>query len=191
MSFGVRTQSSLARQLGAFLYQLHSIDISNLPWELPITRAPVRVQDWLDILEETREKIYPMLQKYQIEWVEDLFERVLRDPASSRYEPVLIHADFASYHILFDDQARKITGVIDFGMAGAGDPASDIGLLINIYGESFVRKMQPAYPNMDKFLPRARFYAQLIELEWILRGLETGETFWFTAHLAGVRDIHE
>lgn len=36
--------------------------------------------------------------------------------------------------------------------------------------------------------PGARFCAQAIELERALNGLETGETFWYTAHLGGARD---
>jgi hypothetical protein len=70
-----------------------------------------------------------------------------------------------------------------------GDPALDLGNLITCYGESFVTKMEAEYPEIDTYLPRARFYAQAIELEWILLGLETGESFWFTAHVGGARDI--
>ncbi|HLE52029.1 MAG TPA: phosphotransferase [Anaerolineales bacterium] len=183
------TQSKIAEQLGRVLYRLHTTDISKVDWELPSTRAPVRRQDWLDIQERVKEKIFPLLQAFQIQWVEELFNSVLEDPGSSLHEPALIHGDLASYHILFDDQERKITGVIDFGMAGMGDAASDIGSLINIYGESFVKRMHKSYPNLEKYLLRARFYAQLLELEWVLLGIETGETFWFTAHLGGARDV--
>ncbi len=183
------TQNQVAEQVGTFLYRLHTTDISKVDWELPASRAPVKREDWLEIQGEVKEKLYPLLQKYQIEWADDLFNSVLENPESANYEPALIHGDLASYHFLFDEQERKITGVIDFGMAGMGDAASDIGNLINIYGESFVKRMGKAYPNLEKHIARARFYSQLIELEWILRGIETGEAFWFTAHLAGARDI--
>jgi aminoglycoside phosphotransferase (APT) family kinase protein len=43
----------------------------------------------------------------------------LENPESTEYKPALIHGDLASYHILFDPQAGKITGVIDFGMGVA------------------------------------------------------------------------
>jgi aminoglycoside 2''-phosphotransferase len=187
--FDQSNQRKIAEQLGRVLYRLHTMEISELDWELPFTRAPVKRQDWLDMQERVKEKIYPLLQAYQIQWVEELFNSVLEDPGSSEYKPALIHGDLASYHILFDDQERRITGVIDFGMAGMGDAASDIGGLINIYGESFVKRMHKSYPDLEKYLPRARFYAQLLELEWVLLGIETGETFWFTAHLGGARDI--
>ena len=50
-------------------------------------------------------------------------------------------------------------------------------------------------PNAPRLIPMwttccpARFYARGIELKWVLLGLETGEMFWFTAHLGGARDI--
>jgi aminoglycoside 2''-phosphotransferase len=80
--------------------------------------------------------------------------------------------------------------VIDFGVAGIGDPALDVGSLITAYGERFVAKMIKTYPDLGKQTSRARFYAQAIELEWVLLGLETGEMFWFTAHLGEARDVH-
>ncbi len=189
LGFDESAQNDIAAQIGTFLYRLHSMEISNLDWKIPPTRALVKRQSWLDVQARVKARIYPLLQNYQIEWVEDLLNTALDDPDFFVYKPALIHGDLASYHFLFDEQERKITGVIDFGMAGIGDPASDIGILISIYGESFVRKLQKSYPDLEKCLPRARFYAQGLELEWTLLGLENGETFWFTAHLAGARDI--
>jgi aminoglycoside 2''-phosphotransferase len=184
-----KTQATIAEQVGAFLYRLHTTNISKVDWELPVTRAPVKRENWLDLQARARAKIVPLLQGYQVEWFEDLFAGVLENSSAATYTPALIHGDLASYHFLFDEQAGKLSGVIDFGMAGLGDPASDIGGLINIYGESFVKKMRTVYPTLDDYLPRARFYAQLLELQWTLLGLETGETFWFTAHLGSARDI--
>lgn len=106
------------------------------------------------------------------------------------YIPALIHGDLAPYHILFDVKGQEISGILDFGVAGLGDPALDLGSLLSSYGESFVSHMGNAYPGLEGLLPRARFYAQSIELQWALLGLETGETFWFTTHLGGARDIH-
>jgi aminoglycoside 2''-phosphotransferase len=189
LGFDENTQQEIAEQLGGFLGRLHNVASSPVDWEIPSTRAPVRRQDWLAIQAKVQEKLYPLLQRYQIQWIQDLFAGVLDDPKASEFRPALIHGDFASYHILFDESKREITGVIDFGMAGMGDAASDVGGLISIYGESFVRKMQKVYPGLGQYLPRARFYAQLLELEWVLRGFESGEAFWFTAHLGGARDI--
>ena len=67
--------------------------------------------------------------------------------------------------------------MIDFGLAGLGDPATDLASLINSYGESLVGKMINVYPEMEDLLPRARFYAQAIELQWALLGIESGDYY--------------
>ena len=125
----------------------------------------------------------------QVQRVENLFDQFLNDPDSFETTPTLIHGDLAPYHILYDGQKGEITGILDFGVAGMGDPALDIGKLMTCYGENIVLKMEKAYPELWAYLPRARFYAQAIELQWVLQGLETGEQFWFTAHIGGTRDI--
>lgn len=188
-TLGEPIQKALAMQLGSFLHQLHTLDFSDTHAEIPISRAPATREDCLNLHDEVMEKIYPLLQKDQIEWTEGLFGTTLQKRGVFNYEQTFVHGDLASYHILFDEQEHKIASVFDFGMAGTGDPANDIGNLLSFYGETFVAKMGEAYPNLSNCLPRARYYAQALELEWILRGLESGEAFWFTAHLGRARDI--
>jgi aminoglycoside 2''-phosphotransferase len=182
-------QVRAAEQLGTFLHGLHTAETSGLDWEIPQTLAPVTRDAWLDLRQRVKDRVYPLLLKHQIQWADNLFDGVLSDPDSFVYRPALIHGDLAPYHILFDPREQNITGVIDFGVAGLGDPASDIGSLITWYGESFVAPMKATYPEIELVLPRARFYAQSIELQWVLLGIETGEPFWFTAHLGGARDV--
>jgi aminoglycoside 2''-phosphotransferase len=168
---------------------MHNVDISGSGTELPSTSAPVHRDTWLDIRHRVQEKVYPLLLKHQIQWADKLFDSMLAVPNAFDFTPVLIHGDLASYHILFDPHENKVTGVIDFGVAGKGDAALDLGNLMTTYGESFIQLMRPTYPVLEIYLPRARFYAQSIELQWVLLGLENGETFWFTAHLGGARDV--
>jgi len=179
----------IAAQLGRFLYQLHSTPLDGRDWELPKSFAPVTWKKWVDIRTRVEEKVYPLLLRNQITWAENLFDQMLADPHSFDYPPALIHADLASYHILYDSAQHEISGVLDFGVAGIGDPALDIGALISNYGEGFASRLGKTYPGLGSLLPRARFYAQAIELQWVLLGIETGDTFWFTAHLGGARDI--
>lgn len=183
------TRIRMSEDLGKFLFNLHTTDISQVAKELPSTLAPVTHERWLDIYSRVKETVYPLLWKHQVRWAERLFNSMLTNPRSFEYRPALIHGDLRPYHILINSQSCEITGVIDFGVAGIGDPASDIGTLINTYGESFVAKMKNTYPNLEEFMPRARFYAQALELQWVWLGIEYKENFWFVAHLGCARDV--
>jgi len=189
MALKESTKKQISEELGKFLFSLHTIDISGAKEKPPPTLAPVTRQRWLDIHSRVKETVYPLLWKHQVNWAEHLLNSMLENPQSFEYNPSLIHGDLRPYHILIDSQSCKVTGVIDFGVAGIGDPASDLGTLINSYGESFVSKMKNSYPSLEEYLPRARFYAQSIELHWVLLGLELGENFWFAAHLGCARDL--
>jgi len=182
-------QQMLADQLGQFLFELHSAPTSELDWDLPLTLAPVTRDTWLDIYERIVDKVYPLLLPHQMEWVAQLFEPALILPDFFDFESMIIHGDLAPYHILYDSDKACLGAVIDFGIAGLGDPATDIGSLINYYGENLVVRLGNTYPNLDALMNRARFYTQAIELQWILLGVESGEKYWFTAHLGGARDL--
>ncbi len=184
-------QQALADQLGQFLRELHGTPTTDLDWDLPHTLAPVTRETWLDIHERIVDLVYPLLLSHQVDWVEDLFEPALHTPDFFDFDPVLIHGDLVPYHILYSSQEGCLSAVIDFGVAGLGDPATDLGSLINTYGETFVSKLERAYPHLEEYLTRARFYAQAIELQWVLLGIESGEYYWFTAHLGSARDIRK
>ncbi len=184
-----KQQQKLADQLGLFLEELHNIPTSDLDWEIPFTIAPVSYETWADIYERILTKVYPLLLPHQIDWAESLFEPIINQPEFFDFKPVLVHGDLAPYHILYSPKTASLTSVIDFWEAGMGDPAMDLGKLINHYGESLVRKIASTYMDYKKILPRARFYAQAFEIKWILMAVESGEDYWFTTHLGGARDI--
>lgn len=189
LNLPAQSQQNLAEQLGQFLYELHTVPISGVSQNLPLTLAPVKRENWLDMQKRIAENVYPLLLRHQVDWVDRLFETALDTPEFFDHNPTLIHGDLAPYHVLFSAQPPRLCGVLDFGVSGIGDPATDLGSLLSSYGEAFVSKMQVVYSDMSKYLSRARFYAQAIELQWVLLGVETGEKFWFTAHLGGARDI--
>ncbi len=173
-------QQAVADQLATFLRQLHATACDAT---ISATVAPCRYEDQARIYAKVKEKVYPLLLKHQIAWAEALYAAVLDDPAIFDYTPQLIHGDLGCYHMLFDPTTRRLTGVIDFGVAGLGDPALDIGCLLQYYGATFVNRLYAAYPAAQAFAKRTRFYAQAGALAWVLNGLESGETFWFTAHI--------
>src|SRR5262249_25769450 len=123
------------------------------------------------------------------EWVRKHFEPLLDSAEFMSYKPTLINGDLAPYHILFDTGRMQINGIIDFGTAGIGDPAADFACIIYNYGESFLRCMAKFYDGIGEAVERARFWAGTLELQWILRGLRSKETFWFTAHFGSAHDM--
>ncbi len=184
-------QDQLAEQLAHFLRQLHSIPVETLAqYEIPAIKRDASRDTWVAKLEDIQHELYPLLWADQKAWVAELFAPVLAGELDMQtYSPSLTHYDLASYHILFDEVQRRINGVIDFGVAGIADPANDIALLINNFGEHFLQRMQPFYPHLETLLDRARFMAGTLELEWVLEGLRSKDASWFTVHLGRARDV--
>ncbi len=183
LALGARERQRLAEQLGMFLAQLHGADIVE---GLPATGAPATHEAQLARWKDAREHVYPHLMKHQRRHVDSVFE-LLRDPFVFDFEPRLIHGDLAPYHMFVC--GSELSGVIDFGTAGVGDPANDVACLLQHYGERFIEGIAAAYPEVTSLLPRARFLAQVLELDWIVQGLKSGQPFWFTAHIGTARDL--
>jgi aminoglycoside 2''-phosphotransferase len=183
-----QAKQAVADQLADFLRALHTVSVDGT---VPTSSAPVKYQDWVEIRQKVQDKVYPLLMAHQVEWARNLFDGILGDQGNFDYEPCLIHGDLGPYHILFDRQTSRITGIIDFGVSGVGDPAIDFGNLLQVYGESFVSRLRRRYPESEHSMKRARFYAQAIELEWALSGVTSGEILWFLAHIGGARDIQQ
>jgi aminoglycoside 2''-phosphotransferase len=183
-------QDCLAKQLARFLSQLHSIPrevVEQRP--IGVSEAVRSLGDWSAMFADVRRELFPFLWAHQKTWVQQLFAPVLHKQISLDYEPVLIHGDLGVYHILYDSTQGKITGVIDFGTAGLGDPASDFACLIQALGEQFLQRMARFFPAIVPALDRARFRAGAIELEWALHAIRSNDASWWLAHIGGARDV--
>jgi aminoglycoside 2''-phosphotransferase len=184
------TQERLAGQLATFLRQLHAIPAQAVaPGPVAPLDPAQRRERYRHRLDEIERELFPLLMNSAKQWVRRLFAPVLDGRVGLEYTPVLIHDDLASYHIRYDRAARRISGVIDFGTARLGDPAADFALLINAYGESFLRRMSRSYPAITESLDRARFMAGAIELEWALNGLRSNDLSWLLCHIGRARDV--
>jgi aminoglycoside 2''-phosphotransferase len=84
---------------------------------------------------------------------------------------VFRHGDFGSGNILWDGE-KDITGIIDFGSLGWGDPAWDIAGLFVSYGRSFVEQLALTYPTVESYLGRSSFYQQMFALMDAVFGAE-------------------
>ncbi len=184
----VDTQQFIANQLATFHKELHSVPVEEIA-NLETSVAVLFREDWVEAYRRIQDKVFPLMQRHTREGAKEHFESFLDDESSFEYKPKLIHADLMPYHVLFDEQKKQINGIIDFGCAGLGDPAIDIGVIINQYGESFLDKFYEIYPELREHLKRARFYAGAIEMRWILTGIESGDNSWFAVHVGTAKDM--
>jgi aminoglycoside 2''-phosphotransferase len=183
-------QERLAEQLASFLKTLHGMPRETVEAKGIGASGGWQTQaQWLGLYEEIQRELFPLMYRSTQAWVHQHFAPLVDDPHWLDFEAVLIHDDLAQYHILYDGVARQIAGVIDFGTAGLGDAARDYGILINVYGESFVQRMARHDDRIARLIDRARFYGGVLELQWVLGGVRSKSFDWFTAHLDRARDV--
>jgi len=185
-----RQQDRLAEQLATFLCQLHAIPQAELEQHAIVRSEAQRTpEDWRRLDADVERELFPLLWRDQREWVVHHFAPVRTGRLDLGYRPVLIHGDLAQYHILVRAETLDLTGMLDFGTAGLGDPAGDIAVLISMYGERFLQRMARTDPAVAEALDRARFWAGTAELQWALAGLRSGDRSWFVAHIGRARDV--
>ncbi len=175
LSLDGATQRELANQLGGFLHALHTVALDVLPAGLLVDDGR---EQWAAFYARVRASLFPSMRPEARRAVERQFEACLTDATHAlSFRPALRHGDFGPTNILYDRPARAIGGIIDFGSAGLGDPATDIaGLLSPVsYGEMFVDLLAPTYPGLTALLGRARFYVGTFALQEALWGFEHGD----------------
>ena len=177
-------------ELAAFHTQLHGIPTATLAAaNVPASPAQRSPADWLDLYDRVRLDLFPHLWTHQKTWVDELFAPLLRHQLSLDYSPTLIHGDLAVYHIFHDPDREALTGVIDFGVAGLGDPACDIAIQLGNYGDGILQQMVADNPQWSDHIDRARFWAATFELQWATAGLEQTDLSLMHAHIGGHREM--
>jgi aminoglycoside 2''-phosphotransferase len=169
-------------ELGTLLRSLHTAPIDE---SLP-TSVTKSVDEWQRLYDRAQQVIGPHLWRHQRDWLDELFAPVVTEAITLDYRPSIVHADLASYHVLHDPQTGQLSGLIDFGVAGVGDPALDLACLFSSWGESRCTALLDPYPELSELAARARFYAAALPVEWALAGLEGGAPEMLLAHLGHV-----
>jgi len=179
--------ATLAGDLGRFLCVLHSFPLDPAATIGVQPYAPggaASVRAFLRSMHETVPRLLPTGERRRFfDWLERLPGMLNSD------ERVLAHNDLGDEHILLDPVTGSLTGIIDFGDAGFGDPALDFAGLITALGEESTRLALAAYglPDDEVLLGRARAYAQLVPLHEVVFGLQTGDHERVDAGLAQLR----
>ena len=72
-------------------------------------------------------------------------------------------------------ETSRISGIIDFGGSGLGDPAYDFAGILSSYGREFFDMCMNLYPNGDEISERVKFYKSTFALQEALHGIENGD----------------
>lgn len=172
--------AGIAKDLALFLRKLQAI----APAEHGLAPASESaLAEWTRIGHDIREKLFPHMRSDARETVARNFEKALNDAAIWSCDECLIHGDFGTGNLLFHD--GRVSGVIDFGFCGPGDPAQDLGALLASYGAAFVERVCRHYPALRAGLPRARFYCGNYALIQALYALRDGDEAEFEDGMRG------
>jgi aminoglycoside 2''-phosphotransferase len=173
----------LAKQLADFLRELHAIPPISLNIDLPSEGTH---DDWLRLYQAIREQLFPFMRPDAQVQVSANFETALNDLVLWRFTPVLCHGDFGTRNILYDPQTMRITGIIDFGSCGLGDPAQDVGAVWSL-GDNLMPHLLAYYPEMQATLSRVKFIRSTYALQQALYALRDGNQNDFEDGLRGYR----
>jgi aminoglycoside 2''-phosphotransferase len=183
-------QQAIADQLAQFFKELHGVPLSVISdFEIPLADALMKYEGWINAYQRIQDKVFPLLLPHLRECMREHFESHLADKSNFEYELRMVDTDIPPYHIMFDRQKRRISGIIDFGCAGLGDPAIDFGVILYNYGESFLDRFYKVYAEAETYLKRARFYAGAHEVRWLLTGIERDDPLWFAVHVGSAKDM--
>ena len=153
------TRRAVLASLGGFLNGLHHIPLGEIQRAgVNASDANRSLEDWLNFYAEVEKTLLPLLMRHQRAAIREHFAPVVDGGLSLEYPPALVHGDLGAYHVLFDEDAQALAGILDLGTAGVGDPATDVAVVLGEYGETFVREMREAYPGLESHLERARFW---------------------------------
>jgi aminoglycoside 2''-phosphotransferase len=171
--YQIRNKSAkkrMAVQLAEFLRELHRVNAGEtIPVHLPHRETR---RDWAEMYRRIRNLLYPYMKEAARREISDHFETYLEKPEDFSFRTCLRHGDFGTGNILYDPIKLHITGVVDFGGVGLGDPAVDFAGLYISYGEDFYRDCCMVYPEMTAALRRVHFYCGTFALEEALFGIE-------------------
>ncbi len=172
----------IAARLGEFLRAFHALPADLL--------AGQSVQDgreeWAELYANIRGRLFPFMRPDAREEVAARFEAFLASEQDGDWAPAPRHGDFGAGNILYDAAAGEVTGVIDFGSAGLGDPAVDIAALSTL-GQAVLERAVVAYPEAAVYLDRAAFYRSTFVLQQAWYGLRDGSQEDFEDGIARYR----
>lgn len=170
----------LASQLASFLVGIHLISGETASRELQLEARNPR-EEMNCLYKKIQHILFPFMKKESQEEVTESFENFLKGESLSNINLALIHGDFGASNILWKQGTGDISGIIDFGGSGIGDPAYDFAGILSSYGEDFFNMCVDLYPNGKEIAKRVQFYRSTFALQEALHGIENDDLLAFEA----------
>ncbi|MCH7322107.1 aminoglycoside phosphotransferase family protein [Solibacillus sp. MA9] len=167
----VELVKGLAKQLVSFLVELHSISGEKASRDLKLKVRDPR-EEMYNLYDKIQNKLFHFIRKDAQKEISQFFEKSLKGKAFSNIDITLIHGDFGAANILWNPEKSMISGIIDFGGSGLGDPAYDFAGILSSYGEDFFDICINLYPNGNEISERVKFYKSTFALQEALHGIE-------------------
>jgi len=140
------TQQQLLAELYGFLDILHEVD----PASVPEFKEETFVGAYNQSQRHFHHQLGSILKPEVARQIESVFVAYEADPANELGVPVVIHADLKPDHVLFDAEAGRLTGVLDWGDACLGDPDYDFAVVGVFFGEDFLSRLLDCGSEGDK-----------------------------------------
>lgn len=118
----IHSLENFAGEIADFLKELQSIDTTNAP--IAGKHNFYRGAHPSMYQEEVNESLRALKEELPVKEIETIWEASIN--SVWKQEPVWIHGDIAPGNLLVDD--GRLSGVIDFGIMGVGDPACDYAM---------------------------------------------------------------
>lgn len=135
-----------ARDAAAFITALHAIDTTGAP-------EAGRGRPFEPLTDVGRAAIAKLEDDVDAATVTAIYEAAVAAPAWDR-PPVWVHADLDSRNLLTHD--GKLSGLVDFGGLGIGDPACDLGLAWKLFSGESREVFRAALPFDEATWARSR-----------------------------------
>jgi aminoglycoside 2''-phosphotransferase len=178
-------RDATAAQLAEFLRALHAIPPTD------VQRCGLPRIDASDVVRTARTEmprvLSPLLSAEGARRLE-AFLATWPGPDEPGAREVLVHADLAPGHVLYDPGAGRLTGIIDFGDLSIGDAARDFIYLYEDFGMELLTAVADRYAgdSAPRLVERARRWYVLEAIVWTIE-MHTSERAEETRH--GLNEI--
>src|SRR5262249_44872267 len=160
------SRTRCAEQVAGFLTEFHTLDVT-------LARAcgvPVcdYAKQYTNLRIQARAELYPLLAEPERRFIERVIDSYLESGAASAFHPALLHGDLSPDHVLFNEQEKTVSGIIDFGDMMIGDPAWDLVFIYEDYGLDFLSRLLTVYGKAarERLVPRLFQFYLLAAIDW-------------------------